>query len=175
MNIRAALSHLNSGKKVKRKSWNDSGFIIKGIISIIDNGEYMFPKYYKCYDSNFESFYEWLADADDLIADDWIVVEEKCNCKKKCADCKCEQEKYYTTSEIAKELDCSVNFIFKFLTENGIAYYDKKKKLYVVGDAYAEYVNYKVNYDKYKKLHLMWNEKGREWIKHFIEVCQEHP
>lgn len=169
MNINTMLSHLSSGKKMRRKNWNKDEFIIKGEISIKeDNGVCMFPKIYKSYDEDLINFSEWFAEADDLYAEDWIVAEEKCNCKQKCTDCKCEQEKYYTTSEIAKELDCSVNFIFKLLTKNGIAYYDKKKKLYIVGDAYAEYVNYKVNYDKYKKLHLMWNEKGRAWLKHFI-------
>lgn len=171
MNINTMLSHLSSGKKMKRKNWNKDEFIIKSEVTIKNskgNILYVYPKIYKSYDKDFHGHCEWFAEADDLYADDWVVAEEKCNCKQKCTDCKCEQEKYYTTSEIAKELNCSVNFIFKFLTKNGIAYYDKKKKLYIVEDAYAEYVNYKVNYDKYKKLHLMWNEKGRVWLKHFI-------
>lgn len=171
MNINTMLSHLSSGKKMKRKNWNKDEFIIKSEVTIKNskgNILYVYPKIYKSYDKDFHGHCEWFAEADDLYAEDWVVVEEKCNCKQKCTDCKCEQEKYYTTSEIAKELNLSVNSIFRFLVKNGIAYYDKKKKLYIVGDVYAEYVNYKVDYDKYKKLHLMWNEKGKNWLINYV-------
>ena len=167
MNIRAALSYLNSGKKVKRKSWNDNSFIIKGIISIIDNGEYMFPKYYKCYDSNFESFYEWLADADDLMADDWICVNENKPFVPVKVDDK--YKSYYSTTDIAKELNMPVRKVFAILVRDNILKYDVKKKIYVlINDNYSCYIDYKVNYKTNKKMCLKWNEKGREWLIDYI-------
>lgn len=167
MNIREMISHLNSGKKIRRKNWLENEFLIKGEV-VIKNSKgnilYAYPKIYKSYDKDLTNFSEWFAETDDLYTYDWEVLKDNFDCKKKFD----KKEKYYTTSEIAKELNCSANFLFKFLVKNGIVYYDKKKKLYIVGDAYSEYVNYKVNYGKYKKLHLMWNEKGKKWLVDYV-------
>lgn len=170
MNIGAMLSHLKSGKKMRRKSWdspnsciaeceiNCYGYNIKRIHYIHD---YKDKDGFVCV---------WSAEYDELYADDWEVVNEECNCSEKCEVCTC-NEKYYTTSEIAKEFNLSANEVYKILTRDRILEYNPMKKCYIMIDKENEkYVNYKVNYKISKCFRLKWNEKGKKKLTEYLKA-----
>lgn len=164
MNIYTMLSHLQSGKKMRRKSWNDGEYIAVFQINDID-GEFVDTTV--VYNRNSKVSLSWKADYEDLYADDWEVYET-CNCSEKCKVCSC-KEKYYTTREIAKELNVPVKKIYEILVKDDILRYDTMKKTYMMVDKTNDvYVNYKVNYKKTKCFRLKWNELGREKLINYI-------
>lgn len=83
-----ALEHLKSGKKVARKGWNGKGRYLE--LQVPDaNSQVTLPYIFMSYPStpasetapanHINARVLWLASQTDLLADDWMIVEENSN------------------------------------------------------------------------------------------------